>query len=150
MISYQERGLTPSGGSGPAGEAMNLKKICSIIHKFWIGNDRWRTLGSPAGREAPDGVRPLSCFRLPKNLFSNLAFYSRNWKKHTKKCLPFLGHCTAKVILVWKIASEIDEHAFAIGGSKSGRLEWTTFELASIICLCSLSELTWPLPCLLG
>ena len=63
MILYQERGLTPPGGSGPAGEPIHKKEICSI-QKLWIRNDRWRTLGSPAGREAPDGVRPLSWFSI--------------------------------------------------------------------------------------
>ena len=30
ILIHQERGLTPSGGSGPAGEPIHNKEICSI------------------------------------------------------------------------------------------------------------------------
>ena len=35
MILYQERGLTPSGGSGPAGEPRHIK-IISVIQNYGL------------------------------------------------------------------------------------------------------------------
>ena len=59
VILYQERGLTPSGAYRPAGEPTYSHENCSF-KKLWIINDGRRIFDSPASREAPDGVRPLS------------------------------------------------------------------------------------------
>ena len=63
-----------------AGQGANIQKIC-LIQKLWLRNSSWRDLGSLAGREAPDGVRPLSwlqCYFFPlSSVILKTSFCSR-------------------------------------------------------------------------
>ena len=57
-----ERGLTPSGASRPAGEPKVLH-LSFLIYNFWIRQFFCIYVGSPAGPEPPDCVRPLSWYK---------------------------------------------------------------------------------------